>query len=115
MGRRLSMFLLSYRSKMGGHTMKLITVEINVAAEAVETAVALLEGLRKHAVAMLGCESYNVYRAGSNEGAVAVIQRWNDMVSFDAYRASEAFASLGKHLRPMLTAPPVTTIAEVTV
>jgi len=35
------------------------------------------------------------------------------MEAFDAYRASPTFSTLGKGLKPMMSAPPVTTVAEI--
>ena len=90
--------------------MKLIAVEAAFPFDRVEEAVALFDAQANAVRAMEGCEHYALYRAGAT---VAVVQRWTEMAAFDAYRASDAFAALGRGLRPMMAAPPVTTIAEI--
>lgn len=90
--------------------MKLVTVEA-VFPDA-EKAVALFEA-RAHAVrAMEGCESYAIYRAPSG-GEVVIVQRWSTAEAFNTYRSSDAFGQLGQTLKPMMTAPPITTVAEI--
>ena len=91
--------------------MKLITVEAEVAAADLDKALELFEAEAGAVRAMAGCQSYAVYRAASG-GRFAIVQKWADMAAFDAYRASPNFAAMGGALKPMMVAPPVTTIAE---
>lgn len=90
--------------------MKLIAVEAEFPSDRIEEAVELFENQADTVRAMDGCEHYTLYRADST---VAIVQRWRTMEAFDAYRASDAFATLGQGLKPMMTKPPVTTIAEI--
>ncbi|MGR3503277.1 putative quinol monooxygenase [Pseudaestuariivita sp.] len=92
--------------------MKLITVEAEFASADLDAAVALFFDQIDAVRAMPGCAHYAVYRRPSEDG-LAVLQHWETMENFDAYRSSETFATLGAGLRPLMTKPPVTTIAEV--
>lgn len=92
--------------------MKLITVEAEFAASDLASAMQLISGQAETVRAMPGCTHYTLYRKPSDDG-VAIIQQWDGMEAFDAYRSSETFAVLGAGLRPLMTKPPVTTVAEV--
>jgi quinol monooxygenase YgiN len=92
--------------------MKLVAMQCRFSEDTLKPALTLLDGMQKQAILMAGCVGYDVY-SSSIDGKVAVIQRWNDMANFDAYRASAAFSELGKALKPMMAAPPVTTVGEV--
>ena len=90
--------------------MKLVTLEAAFAPEKIEDAVAAVEAQADVVRAMDGCQSYAVYQS---PGALAIVQQWQDMDRFDAYRQSSAFATLGAALKPLMSAPPVTTVASV--
>ncbi|MGX9355577.1 putative quinol monooxygenase [Roseobacteraceae bacterium S113] len=90
--------------------MKLITVEATFAADKIEAAISEFDAQIEAVRAMDGCDSYALYRSGDT---VAIVQRWQDMARFDAYRKSDEFAGLGAALKPLMSAPPVTTIARV--
>ena len=92
--------------------MKLITVEAEFAASNLDAAMKLISGQAATVRAMPGCTHYALYRKPSDDG-VAIVQQWDGMEAFDAYRASETLANLGVGLRPLMTRPPVTTVAEV--
>ncbi|MEO0919731.1 MAG: hypothetical protein AAFX98_03425, partial [Pseudomonadota bacterium] len=55
---------------------------------------------------------YAFYRDPSGE-RLAIIQHWEGMKTFDAYRSSPTFAALGQGLAPMMASPPVTKVAEI--
>ena len=93
--------------------MKLIVVEATFPAADRETAIALFSERADAVRAMDGCEGYAIHRSVEDEGGVAIVQRWHSMERFDAYRASDTFATLGQGLRPMMTAAPITTVAEI--
>ena len=90
--------------------MKLITVEATFASDKVEDAIAAIDSQTETVRAMDGCENYAFYR---RRDTVAIVQRWHDMARFDTYRQSDVFAGLGVALKPLMSAPPVTTIASV--
>ena len=92
--------------------MKLITVEAKIASADMEQAVGLFAEYADTVRDMDGCCHYAIFRKPSNDG-VAIIQQWETMAAFDAYRSSESFSKLGQGLRPLLVAAPMTVIAEV--
>ena len=92
--------------------MKLITVEADFATADLDSAIALFADQAKTVCNMAGCTHYALYRKPSDDG-IAILQQWDTVEQFDAYRASETFAQLGASLRPLMTGPPVTTVAEV--
>ncbi len=92
--------------------MKLITVEAAFSVADLETAISLFSDQAPTVRAMPGCDHYALYEKPSGDG-VAIVQRWETIEAFDAYRSSDTFATLGQGLKPMMSAPPVTVIAEV--
>ncbi len=92
--------------------MKLITVEAAFATADLDAAVDLFSSQADEVRTMNGCKHYALYRKPSGDG-LAILQHWATMDAFDAYRASDVFAKLGAGLRPLMSAPPVTVVAEV--
>lgn len=90
--------------------MKLITVEATFAGTDVATAADAIEAQAATVKAMSGCDHYALYRTARS---IAIVQRWTSMEAFDAYRTSETFAGLIGALKPIMAAPPVTTVASV--
>ena len=92
--------------------MKLISVEAEFPADRIEEAIGLFEEQAGTVRAMDCCAQYALYRA-PDAPRIAIVQQWRSMEAFDAYRASGTFATLGQGLKPMMTKPPVTTVAEI--
>lgn len=92
--------------------MKLINVEASFAKTDLEQAVRIFAMQAHEVMQMDGCLKYEIFRKPTAAG-VAIIQHWASGEAFEAYRASAPFAELGASLKPMMTTPPVTTIAEV--
>ncbi|MCK0140886.1 antibiotic biosynthesis monooxygenase [Aliiroseovarius sp. F20344] len=92
--------------------MKLITVEAAFSPTDLDAAIAMFSVQADTVREMAGCAHYAIFRRPSNDG-VAIVQQWESIVQFDDYRASETFATLGAGLRPLMTKPPVTIVAEV--
>lgn len=92
--------------------MKLITVEAAFPAADLEAAISLFSDQAPLVRAMPGCDHYALYTKPTGDGVV-IVQHWQTMEAFDAYRSSDTFATLGQGLRPLMSAPPVTVIAEV--
>jgi quinol monooxygenase YgiN len=93
--------------------MKLVTVEAKLAPDCVARSVAVFNGEAAKVRKMDGCEHYAIYEAPGGIDAILIVQKWRSLEQFDAYRQSVVFAVLGQGLKPMMAAPPVTTIAEV--
>lgn len=92
--------------------MKLITVEAAFSVDTRDAAVAAFEASADAVRAMTGCESYAIYKS-DDATSVAIVQKWASMEQFDAYRGSDTFAQIGQALKPLMTAPPTTTVASV--
>ncbi len=92
--------------------MKLITVEAHFAASDLDTATKLISEQAETVQAMPGCTHYALYRKPTDDG-IAIIQHWDGIDAFEAYKASKTFAALGAGLRPLMQTPPVTFVAEV--
>lgn len=90
--------------------MKLITVEAAFDPSAVQRAVDAIEAQASTVRSMSGCDGYACYRS---DDTIAIIQKWQSMAEFDAYRTSETFAGLGAALKPLMAKPPVTMVASV--
>ena len=90
--------------------MKLITVEAQFERGKTDAALAAVQEQSQVVTAIDGCEGYALYRAGDR---LAIVQKWRSAECFDAYLRSGAFAALGRTLTPLMSAPPVTTIASV--
>ncbi|MEM9106476.1 MAG: antibiotic biosynthesis monooxygenase [Pseudomonadota bacterium] len=93
--------------------MKLITVEAKLAPDSVARSVAIFNNEAAKVRDMDGCENYAIYEAPDDEDAIVIVQKWRSKELFDAYRHGPVFAALGQELKPMMAAPPVTTIAEI--
>lgn len=57
--------------------------------------------------AMTGCLSFVPYLNPTNDTDVGVVHEWETARDFDAYIASDSFATVGQVLRPIMTSPPV--------
>lgn len=89
--------------------MNLITVEATFSPEDTANAFDAVNAQADSVRAMAGCEAYSAYRS---DKALAIVQKWHSMAAFDAYRESPVFAALIDALKPLMAAPPVTTIAK---
>ncbi|GAB5377249.1 MAG: hypothetical protein AcusKO_37110 [Acuticoccus sp.] len=91
--------------------MTLVTVEATLAPGTLPDAFALLAREAAAVRRMTGCAHYAFFRSPDGED-IAIVQRWHTRDAFEAYRTSDAFARLGAGLKPMMSAPPTTTIAR---
>ncbi len=93
--------------------MKLVIVETVFDPDNLAAPMAMLLNEATAVRGMTGCRGYDLYSGMDDGRKIVVIQRWTSMEAFDTYRQSEAFSRLGRGLRPMMIAPPVTTISEM--
>lgn len=56
---------------------------------------------------MTGCLAFVPFLDPSEGGKLGVIHEWESPADFEAYIASDPFASLSRLLRPMMMGPPV--------
>lgn len=82
-------------------------VTFNVEAKnrdaALQVLVCELESVR----AMRGCLAFVPFVDPSNKTSVGVLHEWESEADFAAYTGSTSFADVGKVLRPMATAAPI--------
>lgn len=90
--------------------MKLITVEAFFTSDEIGTAMDAVQTQVETVSAMEGCAAFAVYQSKT---AIAIVQKWHSMQHFDSYRGSAVFGDLIAALKPLMAAPPVTTIADV--
>jgi quinol monooxygenase YgiN len=53
-----------------------------------------------------GCHAYAFHGQVADDEAFLLYEEWSSRESFEAYRTSDYFGSVGSRLRPMLSAPP---------
>lgn len=92
--------------------MKLVAMEANLQPGTMDRAVAAFEAQAPAVRAMEGCGDYALYRDPARD-RIVVVQSWDSLTLFDAYRASDTFAALGAGLRPLMAGAPRTRIAEL--
>lgn len=90
--------------------MILVTVEAHFALEDFGQAITEVESIIEVVRIMNGCEGYSFFHNGNT---IAIVQKWQNMACFDAYRKSNIFGELITALKPFMNTPPVTTIANV--
>ncbi|GHB40193.1 hypothetical protein GCM10007094_31870 [Pseudovibrio japonicus] len=91
--------------------MKLVTIEAKFSEGNALQAREIFERQSLSVRQMKGCLTYKFYNGGA--GSIGIIQKWETQDAFEAYRRSDTFAVLGKELKPLMTEPPITTIAEI--
>lgn len=89
-----------------------VTVNFTVAADDRPSAVACLQQEAPQMRALPGNRAVQVLVAPDDAGAVTLLHQWDDMASFDAYRAGPLFAKVGGVLRPMMTGKPRTDVYD---
>lgn len=90
--------------------MILVTVEASFTPETIAAAIDSFRDQAKVVRKLPGCRHYTLYQ---DEMAVVIVQKWDETAQFDAYRDSQIFRDLGAALKPIMAAPPVTTVARV--
>ena len=71
-----------------------------------------LQLVRDTVLATDRCRSYQIHNTPDQKGAVFICQSWSDLAAFDAYRASDLFASMIGEVKPMMSAAPKTDVFE---
>jgi quinol monooxygenase YgiN len=57
--------------------------------------------------ALPGCRAFHPFLDATDPAGLGIVHEWTDEESFGAYVTSAGFAEVGKVLRPMMTAAPV--------
>ncbi|MEP2784058.1 MAG: antibiotic biosynthesis monooxygenase [Pseudoruegeria sp.] len=79
------------------------TVAKNGASKALEALIAETAQVR----AMPGCVAFVPFQDASDPQKVGVLHEWTSAEDFAGYIGSKEFSRVGKSLRPMMLAPPV--------
>ena len=87
--------------------MFIAIVDLLVAAENRPAALASLQGEATAVRAMAGNLAFRFFIDPMNASAIRIFHEWQDAAGFESYTASGAFSALGRTLRPLLTAAPV--------
>ncbi len=87
--------------------MFIAVLDFSSAASDRPSVLAQLDGERDEVRSMPGNLAFRVYASRVDDRRVAVIHEWEDEESFAGYLTSEAFARMGRALRPMATEAPV--------
>jgi quinol monooxygenase YgiN len=93
--------------------MKLVTVTLTFDKSDLSGAVEILDTYAPIVREMMGCKSYEIYQSCGETAKAVIVQEWDDLVAFDAYRKSSAFSELGQELRALVVSAPETVIAMV--
>ena len=57
--------------------------------------------------AMSGCTAYTPFIVPDSVSEIGVLHEWKTAEAFEAYLASDSFASIAQALHPLMTEPPV--------
>jgi len=94
--------------------MIIAIVEFEIAAEHQAKVQEVLATDRDEAQALAGCLSFQTLRVAGSETGWILVEEWQDMAAFEAYKASAGFARVGAVLGPLMLAPPRSRAFEAT-
>ena len=95
--------------------MLIALVEFDVAPEDRAAALAALTAEAPEVRAMAGNLGFRPLIRADTPGGVMILHEWRDRAGFDAYRAGPGFAAIGRAIRPLMTATPVTRVFEAAI
>jgi quinol monooxygenase YgiN len=87
--------------------MIIAIVDFEVAAADRARALDILKHDAPAARALPGNLGYRAFTDAGSDTHIGIMHEWEKAEHFDGYIASAAFADIGKQLRPLMTAPPV--------
>ena len=87
--------------------MLIAHVHFTVAPTERQRAIAALVGEVPNVRTMPGCLAFHPFLDVTDPAGIGIVHEWQDEASFEAYVTSAGFAEVGKILRPMMTAAPV--------
>jgi quinol monooxygenase YgiN len=94
--------------------MIIAIVEFEIAAKHQAKVLAVLAKDGAEARALAGCLGFQTLRVAGSETGWILVEEWQDMAAFDAYKASAGFARVGAALGPLMLAPPRSRAFEAT-
>ena len=87
--------------------MFIAIVEVDIKPEAVADTVAALEKDRAAALSMPGCLAFRSCAINGAPAKIVLVEEWEDAASFEAYKASPAFAEAMGTIKPVMAGAPV--------
>jgi quinol monooxygenase YgiN len=87
--------------------MLIAIVDFTVASENRANALAAILAAAPRVRSMPNNIGFDPYLHAVHSGSIRIFHEWEDMASFDAYTSSPEFNGLSQHLRPLMTAQPV--------
>lgn len=94
--------------------MILVIVEFSVTPENVSDTVAALEIDAAAARAMKGCVAFRSLSTQGSPDKLVLVEEWEDVESFEVYKASDAFAAAMATIKPVMVGAPVSRAFEAT-
>jgi quinol monooxygenase YgiN len=86
--------------------MIIAIVEFELAAENQDKVLEVLTADGLAAQKLEGCLGFKTLRVAGSDTGWILIEEWQDMAAFEAYKASPEFARVGEVLMPLMLAPP---------
>ncbi len=87
--------------------MLIVIVDVDIKPDAVADTVAALEKDRAAALSMPGCLAFRSCAINGASDKIVLVQEWEDSASFEAYKASPAFAEAMSAIKPVMAGTPV--------
>ena len=87
-------------------TVVTIRVLVNLKANQKEAFVEILEAESCEVRKRNGCRLFQVFEDVATPNRLLLYEEWQDKASFDAYRHSAEFQTMGKELFPMMVSSP---------
>ncbi|NOR63469.1 MAG: antibiotic biosynthesis monooxygenase [Rhodobacteraceae bacterium] len=94
--------------------MIIAIVEFELAAENQDKVLAVLTADGQAAQNLKGCLGFKTLRVAGSDTGWMLVEEWQDMPAFEAYKASAGFARVGEALMPLMLAPPRSRAFEAT-
>lgn len=87
--------------------MYIAILDFQTAADDRSAALRQLDREREEVLTMPGNVTFRAFASRENETDVTVLHEWEDVVAFEAYLGSAAFARSGEVIRPLMTGAPL--------
>jgi quinol monooxygenase YgiN len=94
--------------------MLIVIVDFTVAPENMGISLQALQVEMPIARALPGNIMYSIWTDPNQMGRLRLVQEWEDSSSFDGYRASDGFKTVGGILRPLMLGQPSSRVFDAT-
>jgi quinol monooxygenase YgiN len=87
--------------------MFMAIVDVQVAATDRDAVLSILQADAAAARELPGNQSYRAFLDPETQTGIRIFHEWDSKDAFEGYMESEPFQRIGRELRPLLTAPPI--------